>query len=79
VWRVKEQDCLFAKLEACGSGFFAMGNKSAKACSLFIQKHGEESLAKTIEKMIDLNLNWNKLLENEKGVKASLGVLEAYR
>lgn len=29
--------------------------------------------------MIDLNLNWNKLLENEKGVKASLGVLEAYR
>ena len=40
---------------------------------------GEESLAKIIEKMIDLNLNWNKLLENEKGVKASLGVLEAYR
>lgn len=56
-----------------------MGNKSAKACNLFIQKHRKESLAKTIEKMIDLNLNWNKLLENEKGVKTSLGVLEAYR
>jgi len=66
-------------IEACGSGFFATGNKSAKACSLFIRKHGKESLVKTIEKMNDLNLNWNKLLENEKDAKASLGVLEAYR
>ena len=63
----------------CGCGFFATGNKSAKACSLFIQKHGKESLAKTLEKMNDLGLNWNKLLENEKDVKASLGVLETYR
>lgn len=66
-------------VEECGYGFFATGNKSAKACSLFIQKHGKESLVKTIEKMSGLGLNWNKLLENEKDVKASLGVLETYR
>jgi Bacterial transcription activator, effector binding domain. len=67
------------KLEACQDGFFGSGNKSAKACDLFIKKHGKESLVKTIEKMNDLGLNWNKVLESEADSFASLRKLESYQ
>ena len=66
------------KLEGCQDGFFSTGNKSAKACDLFIKKHGKESLVKAIEKMNDLGLNWNKLLESEEDSLSGLRKLESY-
>ena len=67
------------KLEECEYGFYGTGNKSAKACNLFLKKHGKEELVKTIEKMNDLGLNWNKLLENKKDSFAAALVLEHYK
>ena len=71
--------CECEKLEECDYGFYGSGNKSAKACNLFIKKYGKESLVKTIEKMNELGLNWNKLVDNEKDSCAAMGVLERYR
>lgn len=67
------------QLESCNFGFFSTGNKSAKACSMFVKQYGKDKLVQTIEKMNELDLNWNKLLEQTKDANAAFILLKEYQ